>query len=538
MSSENCYIVFRLSSKVLMISNHYRKRQSSLTLFIPTQKPHKIIKKLSCSTLPVPSSSHVEDKKAKSDIFLDDDAPICDIELSSTIKEIKNDGFRFSALPMPSDSEFVPSFVRNCQKCISMLNDNKNDDTNSIYTHCSLIIRDMVISIVELNNFDQLTCAMKEGIISIMQIMMKRKETRIDIRYFAGSDFYPTTQVYWPLTQQIYRLIIYLFQRDQNFYGFSDKFFESLFLLIGTPDHREREQIAKVFEVYMGVSYNRRIGLIKKLLDVCRCYQEIQNPFSIHTALLILNNAFRLFEQERIVIKNFFQSHVLYLTRDRLFSVFQTPFLSFLSAYLSYYPEESVCVLSSVVQYWPITKISKQEAYLKIMLFCLPNMEYGQITMIFRSFGIISNCLRSQSLRVAEISCKILQDPSIHSIIMFEAKQILQIVLPGLYQACNSAITSLKDSAKGSLQNMARLDPRFILNLRSGIADFRVIETKDKLKHWAFIARTAAKNDENLQLGDKLGELTKLFNSHPIPSLLQLAQAHHAARSAPPNVTH
>ena len=88
----------------------------------------------------------------------------------------------------------------------------------------------------------------------------------------------------------------------------------------------------------------------------------------------------------------------------------------------------------------------------------------------------------------------------------------------------------VRENAASAMKLMMKIAPRIVEKVME-TGSYNEATGQEDLKKWAWIARTAARNDVGVNLGQKLAEITVLYNSERVA-----AQAKQQAQARAPAV--
>ncbi|KAH0787510.1 phosphoprotein phosphatase [Histomonas meleagridis] len=161
-----------------------------------------------------------------------------------------------------------------------------------------------------------------------------------------------------------------------------------------------------------------------------------------------------------------------------------------------------------------MTDSNKETIFIYLTLDLIPKMKVKTLSpFINRIFSIYGHCTSSLSLQVSEAAIKLWTITKFENVIYeFSAQAITFMFEPILNASKEHWSKQIREYAEQVLRIMPRINPRAFRSKCS------TNESNDnnELKKWALIARTASKNDRDINLGNKLSEITVIFSKDNI----------------------
>ncbi|KAH0798351.1 phosphoprotein phosphatase [Histomonas meleagridis] len=315
-----------------------------------------------------------------------------------------------------------------------------------------------------------------------------------------------------PLIYKVLALTYHVFGKYDDIFNF--EFIRTLFQYLRSSNVKERKTVSTILEHYIFCSKQHKDLIYPMLI------QELESsnynsspPFSIGVVLELFYHIFQRFIISNQEFSELF-NEILRILRHPYFCMFSDEYRCLIDFLTDVSPNILPRVVSSIIQHWPMTDSNKETIFIYLTLDLIPKMKVKTLSpFINRIFSIYGHCTSSLSLQVSEAAIKLWTITKFENVIYeFSAQAITFMFEPILNASKEHWSKQIREYAEQVLRIMPRINPRAFRSKCS------TNESNDnnELKKWALIARTASKNDRDINLGNKLSEITVIFSKDNI----------------------
>ena len=343
-----------------------------------------------------------------------------------------------------------------------------------------------------------------------------RKLWILDSVKYVGDDLPPVTEPAWEHLSIVYQII----RRIQNgFPGlscFNVEFVDKLLPMLESPDPNERTNLQGIVIHFLKSQPNKAESFLPKLSKLLQDCDGKAPPFVVAPVLSIMQHIFFAARTVTPAFVKYFRQVIGLLSNVHI-AMFEKP----LRSMIEFFTDESCgyasITVSALVMHWPRTCIEKEAFFVRLLTDVLPKMCKKDLALIVRRvFSIYAQCSCSQSTKVAEASFQIWTSLHIEPIIQeYAAKVVPLLVIPTTIAMKSHWSKPVRENAASAMKLMMKIAPRIVEKVME-TGTYSESTPQDDLKKWAVIARTAARNDLEVNLGKKLAEITVLYNSQRV----------------------
>ena len=340
--------------------------------------------------------------------------------------------------------------------------------------------------------------------------LLKRKIT-FNISHFFNADSSCYLVEDWDHIELIYKILLNMIKAFPRNSGWNQNFIRQILPLMSSKDTNERDSMTQFLTAYI-LNTPQEIQFLypiisQKLID----HRESSDPCGVYTCLSVMQSIYTNVSCLQKIFRAIFLTHIVPLIGDKFLQIFHVPLFQIISINIAESPQRVIPVLLTIINFWPISHAAKQEILLRAMVKTLAYMEKIDEKILTKALSIIAHCCDSEYFKVAELANRSLIDQVILDLIGYDTKSYIPMILPHVELAQSHWSNNVREAADAAMRAISRLDPRFVADRK---ATFSLDQQKSKLSSWATIARKAAHRDRSLNLANKLGELTKVFNAN------------------------
>lgn len=510
----------------MLRARYCEPRSSSLTLSAPCPSMPVLLKKYYHQSKNIPLVP-LPDKKIKTprkeEVELDKHRlPICDDEIPVNMvmeTKLKNVSDliveELPPLPPIESSNFHDAFVAKIRQCslkCNFINSNVDKVAKRIITKSLTEIYQIVenkSSLKQLKNDEM------KLIIEMAKSYIIRPTPGVNTKCFTVDELPSLMELSWPHLSKIYEILDAAYKNDPQMRVFTWELFRHLIPVLESSDDRERNAIKFLLQNYYSNNKDQ-VDMIVKSYD-----KNLSNHIELNTRPYIVDP---ILQNLKIICQNnkkktqtmiyMYKNTLLKLFRDPSVVCFHRNLFSVIQCFFDE-PEHVSLLVTALVKYFSLTRNSKQSMIIKFMTKVLPLVK-DHIYMKRNSakiFAIYANGVISLSTKVVEVTFKALQSDKLDPIFRDYGDEIFPVLYPNLYSLTQQTINfSLNDMAKSTISKLNRIHVRLMQNIAE--SQIKKLADSPNLKNWALIARSAAKIDSRINLGEKLQEITQLYSTN------------------------
>ena len=370
-----------------------------------------------------------------------------------------------------------------------------------------------------------------EKIVNMCVNNIVRKLWILDTLTFVGDDLPPVTEPAWEYLNIVYQIL----RRIQNAFSglscFNSELIDKILPILPSPDPNERAALQTIIINYLKSHPKKAEQFLPKLAKLLEDFGKNKPPFVVAPVLSIMQHIFFAARTSSSAFVKYFRK-IISLLSNVYIAMFEKP----LRAVIEFFTDESCgyagITVRALIMHWPRTCIEKEAFFVRLLIDVLPKMSKKELVPILsRVFGIFGQCSCSQSTKVAEASFQIWTSLHIEPIIQeYASKVVPLLVMPTMMALKTHWSKPVRENAASAMKLMMKIAPRIVEKVME-TGSYNEATGQEDLKKWAWIARTAARNDVGVNLGQKLAEITVLYNSERVA-----AQAKQQAQARAPAV--
>ncbi|OHT03777.1 phosphoprotein phosphatase [Tritrichomonas foetus] len=354
----------------------------------------------------------------------------------------------------------------------------------------------------------------KELLLSIWK-NIKREIPRIPFLMMCADDEPRIEEPGLPHLIPLYTLLQKLIQSNPIPDLFNSDFSRNLIKLFAYPDFNERDQLSLTLLRYWSAFPNRQEMILNEIAALLGEYQFGDAPkFVVWPCLSFLYRSMKNSNSNvaDIYVK-IFSVHIVPLLTSAHFVSFYPQYKLLIESFLSIHTRYTASFLKAVLNRFPTTRPGKQASFIEIINNTFSKLSLSECQPLIKPlFNIYAKCA-SGCVKVAEMSFQIWTRRDLIPLIMENAKVIFPIVQQPLI-ICSKDYWSItiQNKALTVLKAMHDIDPYLYDEIsQKSRLPVEEISTKQQ-KSWAIVARTAAKLDRGVNLGQILSTIQLMFN--------------------------
>ena len=340
----------------------------------------------------------------------------------------------------------------------------------------------------------------------------------------------------WPHLNFCYLILRRLVTSFGGLTILDENYMISLIPLLSSPDENERAAIQFIIQSYMRIcnpnSANLILNKLAQMIDLR--LDGDASPFCVGHILFLIINALQgvLHMNSPLGIWSIYAQRLL---SDPHLSRFERQFRNFTEYLFDEIQGFSSQFVRALILRWPCCNADKEACFVKLLNDTVPRLPAREFNNLSpRILYIYANCTVSQSENVAEAALSIWTIVGLEPLLKDSSKPEIQ----KLYYAVSAAqrghwSQKVRESAASAMKSMSRSSPKLtqeaFANGRYSLNDPMTRSAKhinpsqnpnpdnypiqhNDMRKWATIARAAARNDNSINLGNKLADITMLYN--------------------------
>jgi hypothetical protein len=442
--------------------------------------------------------------------------PMCDAEVPARMIPVQRSSANLNwsvislpELPAPTDSKFQPLFeqkVRICENLYDFVGDarertaidNKTKTMNEIRCWVGRLERPHV----------NLTFRMVEKNIV-------RHIPEIYRLFTAFLDLPSYVEPAWPHVSIAYSILNRLAAISPALPQFCRTFYRKLLVPSDTPDANERSAIVQFYVSLLTANPTLREDVASFLEGALLDYRTRlgQSPYRAVTILQILHFVIEQTLPLLPIASRIFAYAIIPMFADPYLLLFHSEMEKLLDFFLEDNPSYSVLVIRVLVNQFPILKAKKMVIVLGVMqriVWHLPSRQLQQWALpVTRT---LARALESFSEPVAHVSLAFWSRAEGARVLKKHKKVVLPVIIPVVYAAAAGHWSpAVRTAAQACLSVFQKHDSRLVQEIVRGGTTKVTSADPPQWKHWALIAKSAQQLYTDINLSDKLAEITAGF---------------------------
>ena len=503
--------------KKRMLLSQYPKVKSSLSLFVPKHKP-KLLNEIASSMQNI--LKPLELSVQKNNLCVD--TKMMPIEQMDSFQSSRPD-FRFimatrslqlpnlPALPKTSDPNYKSIFLQKIKLCTSICDfENPNNDLTAKKIK-EQTLQEIVNSFIQLGFNTYTDSEIQEKMYEMVMINLKRKQKPFELNLFFNADSSSYKSNDWPHILYMYKILINMLKAFPHFHAWNLDFIFELVPLLSSKDTNERDQLVAIFMMYMTGRPHDGPAILKKIDTILLDHRELNpDPCGVYSVLSIITMAVNSNPQMYMdYFTSIFKTQILLLLADQYLSIYQDPLCHAIKIMIVNDQHSVKAILQTLINYWPIMKPDKEEISLSILARGLRYFHAKSDSFLLsRIIGIVGTCANNAKYTIAEEANKLIQTPAFIDLLAVDSNKYIPIIMQHLENATFHWSKSVRDLATSAIKFVNKMNPKSTLQREE--SRLNLCQTSNDF--WVMTARKAAKNDKTIKLGDKLMEISYLFN--------------------------
>jgi hypothetical protein len=402
------------------------------------------------------------------------------------------------ALPPPAAPQFPRIFMKKCDQCCIRCNfriDAADEQAKAQKTTDLLDILRVCDTIGTVRRFPAVAI---RSIAKLISSNLIREPSGVQTVVSLSDEPQNLIDPEWVHLGIIYQLLHRAYPAVLDAAASAIGFLCSLMPQLASPDERERAQLCEFYQVYLDAHERRCPHFLVSLISFLDASNGLR--FFSHFAVSFLAILPSLLRNGKA--KAVFQAHLQHIIRVLLTAptlpFFQSQLIGFITSNLIGV-RESLEIVSTLPQCWPIIFPLKQVSFLKILGILLARVASrltndAQPGLFRRVFRLIAEGCKSQSSAVAQAGLALLVDSSLDMFVADHSRSIFPILCPAYLEAANSHWTpEVREAGKRALQFLNKIDPAMYKEATSGQP-----RAQPSRSAWSAITAAATENDAQI----------------------------------------
>ena len=496
----------------------YKKTKSSLSLYTPSHVPknlseiasstHNMLKPLPFMRTQSQSLMCVDTKNLPIEEIDDFESSRPDLTFYRATRSLSLP--ILPPIPKTSDSAYKSVFLKKIKLCTIMCDfDNPSNDLTA-KTIKEQTLQEINNTFIQLGFNTYTDAEIQEEMFNMVLINLKRPQKPFDLKLFFNADNSSYKNEDWRHMEYIYKILFNMVKSFPNFHGWNKDLIFQLIPLLSSKDPNEREQIVIFFTSYIVTHIQEFPEIFKKIDRILMEHRELKpDPCGVFSVLSIITRVILSNYHYTNLLLSIFSTQIQPLIADPYLSVYHFPLLQSIKIVIQSDKCYIVSILQTLVKYWPISKPDKEQLSLAILSRCIEHYKVKEDNiLVSRIIGIVGMSSYNQRFTIAEEANKLIQTPAFQDLISVDVKKYVPQILSNLEKAQYHWSKSVRDLAANAAKFVTRINPRSMFPNKE--QRIQLGQTANDI--WVMMARKAAKNDRNISLGDKLLEISALFN--------------------------
>lgn len=358
-----------------------------------------------------------------------------------------------------------------------------------------------------------------EELFKMIEINLFRPITKVKEKYLVFDDEPTMTEVNWPHLVHVYTILLKFQQLRPRDRHFTPEFEAKIIFNCVSSDLNEREALLQFLTIYAASIKSRIHPILDKFSFTAVGYVDKHHyPFAITPFLKFYLLQLKTAPPAEIpYLIGVFTSSILPLVKARHIITIYPMLTPIFDSVISKDPSLTSKILGFTVHHWPTTDTSKQIYFLQMVNFLVERLPLKEFSSICPDlFRFYVKCSQSKHHKVADLSLRIWGSVKIYPLILDNTRAIFPIVIEPLMKVMNTHWNqSTQNNALNALKQIHDIDPLMYDDVVKTMVDKKQKAQQQDgntlLRNWAFVARTAAKNNRDLDLARTLAEIQITF---------------------------
>lgn len=524
-----------------MLTNRYRRREGSLSLYRPQPKSasrvQQVYTSLRTPTLPPLTDDPPESPTVKvpvSDMHIPSISMVKSLTEIPTIACIED----LPALPAVYERKFVRIFRKKlelcthicsfsgdpCEEPVIIAKQRALEEIHGIFTGSACVTDSL-----EQSELEALFAMVKKNIIRTIH--------PLEEKFLLHDDLPAPEEPAWPHLSLVYQIMNRLSICIPCSHYFAISFLTELTTMFETSDQNERNMLV---QLYINIVHgNSRIivpllDLLERVLIDYRM-QDFASPFIPATVFPILSYIFNHKTPPLPIFHRVFSRAIVPIFKDRWYQTYGQSVKRIVELFVDDDFAHAREVVDMISSKWSLTRPEKEVQLLQVLYDTLGKMSpREQRTRVGKVLRIIARAIKSDHEKVALAALGIWQKLDSNEAIANNIKLAVSILVPAICQSMASHWSqNVKTAARSGLSVLQRYDLKLV---QEQVRQFRERSFDDmaeeaKPKKWTTIIRTAFDKDGGFNLSKSLQSVTETFAQ---PKVVAPEYCHfHTARDGP-----
>ena len=335
----------------------------------------------------------------------------------------------------------------------------------------------------------------------------------------------------WPHLNLCYSIFRILCNTSGELGYFNVYLMEELVPLLSTGDEKERDILTTILNKFIQSHVSQSSILLSKFESMIE--QRIENRESSYCVPPILKLTLDIFnlEFQPLNVLNRWGFYMKRLVADPLFARYEKQVREINIYLFEELPGYAGQLALSLISKWPRSNTDKEACFLRILNSLIPRLSHKDFANIgHRLLLVCSQCFLSTSTKVAEEALSMISSPEMETL----PRKLIQNSVTQLYKNAfcvfhNHWSSKVREVALSAMRTISKVSPKLVQEFVNSKQTQSLKNTNtnnlpisgnknipfvsENVKMWSSIARFAAKNDNNLDLGEALSNIKFQLNS-------------------------
>jgi hypothetical protein len=339
-------------------------------------------------------------------------------------------------------------------------------------------------------------------------------------RLFAAFQDLPSyVEPCWPHVSIAYSILNRLATISPPLPQFCPTFYWQLLVPSDTPDANERSAIVQFYISLVTANPTLREDIASFLEGALIDYRSRvgQSPYRAVTILQVLHFVIEQTLPLLPIAARIFARAIVPMLADHYLLLFHGEMEKFVDFFLEDNPSYSVLVIRVLVNQFPILKVKKMVVVLGVMqrvVWHLPSRQLQQWALPVTS--TLARALQSISEPVGQASIAFWSRAEGARLLKNHKNVVLPVIIPVVHAAMTGHWSpTVRTAAQACLSDFQKHDSRLVQEIVRAGAPNATTEDSPQFRQWTLIAKSAQQRYGDINLNDKLAEITAGFKVRP-----------------------
>lgn len=342
---------------------------------------------------------------------------------------------------------------------------------------------------------------LKHSLISMISANIFRDIVNIDREFIISPESPLLVDVAWPHLKLCYSILL----KCQNTpYTFTREFVKRMTANLAVPGFDEQTAVLTFLERYTAVHKSDIDWILADLYSMVLSYREgVKYPFVVSPILSFLSARFKEINEKQP--SDVFGRILLSVIGAPHFTWFWRSFKGILRMFSGKEGMLSKALFKATIRTWPKSCGTTEARYVKLMKLLV---EKARANVQVKALDILMSCARSPNARVAEASFKVWRSSTFIERMQNSLPMVKTALLP-VIRKCSEIHWSHRTRLAAVEAASILQDITTMVHVKN--AQTTSVSLVDSHRMWALIARTAAKMDSTIPLGQCLANIQVKF---------------------------